>query len=107
MSKGNGLLILRAYTAGSCLVLEVEDNGVGMSKEKLERMLRRENEGLYPGLHSIGVRNVNERIKLYYGEDYGLRFSSTEGKGTVATALLPLDIRLGGAKHAAGDDRRG
>ncbi|WP_182299407.1 sensor histidine kinase [Cohnella cholangitidis] len=107
MSKGNGILILRAYRNEANLVLEVEDNGIGMSKEKLERITTSEEESLYPGLYSIGVKNVNERIKLYYGEEFGLRYRSEEGKGTIVTVLLPLDISKGGVNHATSHDRRG
>ncbi|MFD0673201.1 sensor histidine kinase [Cohnella sp. GCM10027633] len=107
MSKGNGVLTLRAYRNDANLVLEVEDNGVGMSKDKLERIMKNGEGSLYPGLYSIGVRNVNERIQLYYGDEFGLRYRSEEGRGTVATVLLPLDIAKGGIQHATSDDRRG
>jgi two-component system sensor histidine kinase YesM len=107
MSKGNGVLTLRAYRSEKNLVLEVEDNGVGMNEDKLEQIMEQEDCATYPGMHSIGVRNVNERIKLYYGEDYGLYYRSAEGEGTLATVILPMDSLQGGVSHATGDDRRG
>ena len=40
----------------------------------------------------IGLRNVNRRLKLYFGEAYGLIVDSTEGRGTVVTVILPREI---------------
>ena len=106
MSKGVGLLTVRAFAEEGSLVLEVEDNGIGMTPDQMRKILSGDDGGgSYPGLHSIGVRNVNERIKLYYGEEYGLRYRSEPGVGTVATARLPLGRPMGGMKDAERHDR--
>ena len=60
----------------------VEDNGVGMDKETCIKMLCENSKG-------YGMRNVNERIKLIYGEEYGLYIESVPGEGTVVTVKLP------------------
>ncbi|XID93404.1 sensor histidine kinase [Paenibacillaceae bacterium WGS1546] len=105
MSKGVGLLTIRAFAANGSFFLEVEDNGVGMTPEQQRKILSEDGEGAYPGLHSIGVRNVNERIKLYYGDEYGLRYRSEPGVGTVATVRLPLGRPMGGMNDAKRHDR--
>ncbi|MNH42684.1 hypothetical protein D3C79_1044330 [compost metagenome] len=43
----------------------------------------------------IGLKNVNERIKLHYGNSYGLKVSSVSGKGTKVILQLPLEVREG------------
>ncbi|MDO5402932.1 MAG: sensor histidine kinase [Eubacteriales bacterium] len=63
-----------------CLV--IEDNGVGMDKNAVKEMLSVDSKG-------YGARNVNERIKLYYGEQYNLKVESTVGLGTRVTIRFP------------------
>lgn len=63
--------------------LIVEDNGVGMEKEKAEVILTQGSKG-------YGVRNVNERIQLYYGKEYSLHVESIVGTGTKITICIPI-----------------
>ena len=60
-TDGRGKLTITGKEDGDLIVLTVADNGVGMSDEQAARILTEESKG-------YGVRNVNERIKLYYGE---------------------------------------
>ncbi|MDQ0886748.1 two-component system sensor histidine kinase YesM [Paenibacillus sp. V4I9] len=62
----------------------IEDNGKGIAKEMLEHLLDEKND-------SIGIQNVNKRIRITYGENYGLHIESEEGKGTKVTIWLPQD----------------
>lgn len=62
--------------------LTVRDNGVGMTPVQTAGLLTGENGG-------CGVRNVNDRIKLYYGRDYGLVIHSEPGSGTEVSIVLP------------------
>ncbi|AEI40680.1 cache domain-containing sensor histidine kinase [Paenibacillus mucilaginosus] len=72
--------------SGEDAVMVIKDNGVGMSGETLEKLRRSlslpQAEGDRRDKRGIGLRNVNERLKLYYGEAYGLEVYSTEGEGT-------------------------
>lgn len=91
MSKGNGIINIKAFPMKDQLVLQIQDNGIGMTEEKIEQVLSEESDHQqFPGLHSIGVANVNARIKLYYGEAYGLKYDSQLGRGTTVTIMLPL-----------------
>ena len=95
-----GTIHISARNDGESLMLEVRDNGQGMSPD--EQKALRDNldqpfdevweEALYGGSPSsgTGVRNVHQRIRLYFGEAYGLTLESTEGEGTCMRATLPL-----------------
>lgn len=74
------------------LVIEIIDNGEGMSEDKVIKLLNGENDKRR-NFSGIGVNNVNKRIKLLYGEDYGVNISSMEGKGTIVSIVLPILIK--------------
>ncbi|NRF94937.1 sensor histidine kinase [Paenibacillus frigoriresistens] len=90
MSKGSGRIVLHARVEEKQLLLIVEDNGVGMEAEQALNLLnaatRKES---VPGVTSIGIHNVNERIQLYYGEKYDLSYESAPGLGTKAIVRIP------------------
>ncbi|ELP5177911.1 sensor histidine kinase [Clostridium perfringens] len=71
------------------IVVEVIDNGRGIPKEKLDDINRRIRECDHSG-KSIGMLNVHERIKIKYGEPYGLTVTSEENKGTNMILKFPL-----------------
>lgn len=96
MSKGGGRIVIRAFREAADLILEVEDNGVGMDGERIRAILETgERRVTYPGLHSIGVRSVNERFRLYFGAEYGLSYESSPGTGTKAILRLPAIMTEG------------
>lgn len=72
------------------IVFVVEDSGVGIAPEKLDEI----NQGLEAGRtgsnSGYGIYNVNERIKLYYGTEYGLYFESVQGEWTKAVLIIPV-----------------
>ncbi|THF83243.1 sensor histidine kinase [Cohnella fermenti] len=82
---GVGLLRLEADLADNRLYLAIKDNGVGMDKHTLEALMNNDAPGT-----GIGLANVNNRIKLTYGEDYGLRLRSSPGEGTEAVVIMPV-----------------
>jgi len=91
---GEGTIRLSCLYEGTDVVFIVEDNGVGMDDDRL-KTIRAHMAGtreLPPG-RGIGLRNVNDRIKLQYGEIYGLRIESSEHEGTRITIRLP-DTRM-------------
>ena len=69
------------------VVIEVRDNGVGMDEQKLATILSF--DGQHPKGAGIGVRNVHQRIQLYYGSDYGLELSSELDVGTLVRLVIP------------------
>ena len=90
---GDGLIDIRAATDGQTLTITISDNGLGMPPDVVERLLTAPPQ---PGPQStgkrgsgIGLRNVQERIRLYFGPDYGVTIQSEPDEGTVVTLRLP------------------
>lgn len=73
------------------LLLIVSDNGLGMSEQELEKLRRNMQSDVIKESRHIGITNVNQRIKLYYGEEYGLTVTSREGSGTSVTVRIPKE----------------
>ncbi|MBB6732450.1 sensor histidine kinase [Cohnella zeiphila] len=86
-SVDEGRIAIRADVREGKLRLAVEDNGVGMSPERAAGLLAE-----LPGSEGagIGLRNVHERIRLNFGEAYGLGIESEREEGTVVTVWLPV-----------------
>ncbi|MEZ3436609.1 MAG: sensor histidine kinase [Lachnospiraceae bacterium] len=84
-----GEIIVRAYTDGDNLIMEVEDNGCGMTQERISQIL---NGGEYVRSKAggIGVGNVNERIRLHFGREYGVEIISEPDEGTIMRMRMPL-----------------
>ncbi len=74
------------------LYIIVEDDGIGMTGETLEEIKDSLNDYARLTRSSIGLNNVNQRIKLLYGDKYGLLIESEENKGTKITIQLPKDM---------------
>ena len=74
---GKGKISLRGWQEQNNMIFTIEDDGVG-----IDDMSRLEN--------GYGVRNVIERIKLNYGEKYGVTFESSPGNGTKVTIVVPV-----------------
>lgn len=86
---GNGRIDISAFIVNKTLEIKVSDDGVGMSEEYCKNILKDDFVISSKG-SGIGVKNVNKRIKLYYGDEYGVFYNSTIGKGTCATILIPV-----------------
>lgn len=87
ITPGRGRLEIRGELRGEYLEFTVADNGCGIEPGKLFSLLTTESKG-------YGVQNVHRRIKLYYGEEYGLSYESSENSGTTATLVLPAMLKL-------------
>ena len=96
--KDKGRLIIRGVLAEDDLIFEVIDNGVGMRPEKEAALNAGEDLRSSLFVHSIGIQNVNRRIKLYYGPDYQVTIQSVLGEGTKVT--LRMSITPEGENHS-------
>jgi two-component system sensor histidine kinase YesM len=87
-----GHIHIRASKDEECFLLEVEDDGIGMSPEQLDRIRQslEEDNSNEEQDHGFGLRNVHQRLQLHYGLPYGLQFKSVEGKGTTVSVKLPI-----------------
>jgi two-component system, sensor histidine kinase YesM len=86
--KNDGLLYIKIDREGDVLHIIVEDNGKGMSEEKLELIGLSINSDKHES--ESGLRNVQKRIKLYYGDEYGIKLESREDQGTRVTITIPV-----------------
>lgn len=90
MKKGKGRIEIRVFQDQGSLIITVSDDGIGMEQWKCRDILNMEHPKDGIGTSGVGVKNVNERIKLYFGKEYGLSYISVSGKGTVVTIKLPI-----------------
>ncbi len=86
---GEGEIIINVYRLEDDLYFTVSDNGLGMTNEQVESLFTGQAGSTSKKGSGIGVKNVNERIKLYFGEAYGLTISSEPDEGTTITIHLP------------------
>lgn len=91
-SDGTGKIIMDVSADEEHLRIVISDNGKGMSEEELDRV-RKKLKVKNPELKtSIGLYNINERIKLCYGENYGIQIESIQGQGTKVILILPASM---------------
>ncbi|MCM1524608.1 MAG: sensor histidine kinase [Ruminococcus sp.] len=88
-SKANGRIDIRIYYHGEAVIADVTDNGCGMTGEKLEELREKLKVSDTSSGKSIGLTNVNKRIKMYHGEEYGLTVKTKLGQGTTIRITLP------------------
>lgn len=73
------------------MCLQIIDNGVGIPEEMIKNIMSGKSEQKNEKHMSIGIQNVNKRLKLKYGEEYGIRLESQEGKGTCVSIEIPVE----------------
>jgi two-component system sensor histidine kinase YesM len=72
------------------LIIQISDNGHGMTEDELF-VINNNIQGLKRKSNtSIGLYNINQRIKLFYGEAYGVEIQSCQAEGTLVTLTIPL-----------------
>lgn len=100
--RGPGQIIIDGYIQDDQVILEVRDNGAGMTEETLERV--RQMRGKDESGHGLGLANVARRLQLHYGPEYGLEIESTPGIGTCVRVQLPVLLRKEGQANDQGND---
>ena len=93
-SKGGGRISIRVCYHGEYVYIDVEDNGQGMSPEKLRELEYKLEVSDTSSGKSIGLTNVHKRIQMYHGKKYGMRVQSEEGKGTTIRLVLPREPQI-------------
>lgn len=98
LKKGKGMLKISGYREEEAVIFKIEDNGLGIPEENLceiRNMLenseadKKKSQEL---VHGMGLSNINERIKLYLGEEYGIAIQSICGEGTVVTVRIAINV---------------
>lgn len=85
-SRKKKKIIISAQKTGDNLCISVEDNGVGIAKEEQEALLNSDRKN---GTKSIGLNNIHSRMKILYGEMYGVTIESRMDEGTRVSILIP------------------
>jgi two-component system sensor histidine kinase YesM len=86
------ILKISAYTDGDKIIVEVYDNGKGLTQEEIDHILEVEKEANSKHLaDGIGIKNINHRIKFMYGEKFGINIESKVGHFTKVRLILPVE----------------
>jgi two-component system sensor histidine kinase YesM len=87
--RGQGMIKIEGQKHEDFFTIKISDNGIGISPERLEQV-RDGIKNKVPTQNDIyGLYNVNERIRLNFGENYGISIESIYGEGTVVSIILP------------------
>jgi two-component system sensor histidine kinase YesM len=84
--RGRGRLVIKGYREGGDLKFEIADDGAGFVVGELDR---EDKQPRYKG-GGYGIRNVNERIRLEYGGEYGVAITSAPGEGTTSVVTVKM-----------------
>ena len=87
----NGTIRIHSYETDKCLCIDVRDDGIGIPEEKIPELLNHSEKLKGDQMSSIGMPNVDRRLKLIYGEEYGLSVESRVGEYTQITVRIPLE----------------
>ncbi len=91
----HGIIKIRGYECEANIYLEVNDDGIGVDEGRVNEIRQRLKEDASLGSgNSVGLYNVNSKIKLYYGENYGLWFESKQGVGTTIKVKIPKRMEV-------------
>ena len=102
MKESGGFIKITASISDDVLALDIEDNGLGMGLTELEYLMAEINKPEEEGaIHTdgtnhnhVGLRNINRRLKIIYGDEYGLQLESSRGEWTKVRLLIPSENRL-------------
>ena len=89
--RGQGKIVITGRREDDCCLIEVRDDGIGISKERLAQVQDKIQHKVAGGDEIYGLYNVNERIRLNFGEKYGIFIKSVYGESTVVTIMLPYE----------------
>lgn len=87
-----GLIRIHIFCRDQILCISIHDNGIGMSEEDIARLLTDTSRVTQNYMSGIGLPNVDRRIKLVYGQEYGITIDSETGVYTCVTVSLPLEF---------------
>ena len=90
--SGNGKIIIQGQKIDNKLLLSISDNGIGIDESTLDSLNDYINDR-NNDFKGIALRNINRRLKLNYGDNYGLEIFSLQGKGTSMVLTLPFIIK--------------
>jgi len=90
-----GIIKIISCIAENSLTVKVQDNGAGIDAEALSELVKSLNNSEISSQDGYGLKNINQRIKLYYGNSYGLKINSIVNSGTTVEIMIPLQLERG------------
>lgn len=87
--RGQGRILVKAEKEEKFFYIQIEDNGIGIKEERLEQVRAGIRDRVLTGKDIYGLYNVNERIRLNFGEKYGIFIESVYEEMTVVSIALP------------------
>lgn len=87
--RAKGCIHIHGEKEGDIIRLTVRDDGVGMDEEELEQLCQQIEKPCQETGKGFGLANVNERIHMYFGPEYGMKIQSQKGKGTTVEIVIP------------------
>ena len=87
--RAKGCIHIHGEKEGDIIRLTVRDDGVGMDEEELEQLRQQIEKPCQETERGFGLANVNERIHMYFGYEYGMKIESEKGKGTTVEIVIP------------------
>jgi two-component system sensor histidine kinase YesM len=90
--KGGGSVFVGGREQQECLVFMVRDTGIGFDEDTLIDLnanLKKPFDEAWTGMDMFGIKNVSDRIKVFFGYQYGLRYESVKGEGTTVFITIP------------------
>lgn len=106
--RTGGMIVIRArQKTDGAILLEVEDNGIGFTPEKLASVRAQMSEEAEEIRleNGFGIDNVNKRVQLYYGRQYGLSIESTHQVGTCVSLVIPAKLEEVAERHSTTAER--
>lgn len=85
-----GIIKVKGYIKDDYLIFEIEDNGIGIEKERIHDIIHNQGSEHKKSFNHIGVYNVMRRVKLNHGEKYGITINSEYMRYTKVTLTLPI-----------------
>lgn len=86
---GQGMVVIKGFFYDKDIKITITDNGVGIPEEELEVILHKDQEDDAMRVNGIGIANAGERIKMYFGAQYGLGIESAQGLYTTVEITIP------------------
>ena len=87
--RAKGCIHIHGEKEGDIIRLTVRDDGVGMDEEELEQLRQQIEKPCQETEKGFGLANVNERIHMYFGPEYGMKIQSQKGNGTTVEIVIP------------------
>ena len=87
--RAKGCIHIHGEKEGDIIRLTVRDDGVGMDEDELEQLRQQIEKPCQETEKGFGLANVNERIHMYFGPEYGMKIQSQKGKGTTVEIVIP------------------